>query len=87
MIDASRPKAAAEPVPAPRTGVGYSSGPIAYRAPQAPRLKNDNAMPAATIVDGVSASPNNPAETADPARKTPSVRRRPHTSISHAATP
>lgn len=49
-------------------------------------MKNDNAIPAATISVGVSASPNRPAAAAEPTRKLARVARRPHTSISHAAT-
>src|SRR5699024_9216043 len=86
MMEAIRPNAAAAPAPEPRVGVGYSSGPIAYSAPQAPRLKNDSAMPAAMMVAGVGARPNSPAATAEPRGKAASGARRPHTSMSQAAT-
>ena len=86
MIDASLPTPAAAPVPVPRSDVGYSSGPMAYSAPHAPRLKNDRAHPAAMIVPSVPATAKPSAERADPARNSARVRRRPMTSINQAAT-
>jgi len=49
-------------------------------------LKNDRAMPAAMTPPAPVAVPKKIAETAEPTRKTDSVARRPHTSMSHAAT-
>ena len=85
-IDAMRPTPAAHPVPVARSDVGYISGVTAYSAPQAPRLKNDSAIPAAMIGPGPFAVPKKTADTAEPTRNTERVARRPQTSISHAAT-
>src|SRR5690625_7604895 len=74
--EAMRPNPAAAPVPVPRTAVGYSSGPIAYSAPQAPRLKKLRAQPETMIIASVSARPKAVAATAEPARNTVSVQRR-----------
>src|SRR5690625_505911 len=84
-IEAIRPNAAALPDPVPRSGVGYSSGVTAYRAPQAPRLNAESVIPAAMIIPTESAWPNQIAATADPARNVASVGRRPHFSIRNAA--
>src|SRR5690625_1060927 len=69
-----------------RRAVGYSSGPIAYSAPQAPRLKKLRAQPETMIIASVSARPKAVAATAEPARNTVSVQRRPITSINQAET-
>ena len=86
MIDAMRPTPAAQPAPVARSEVGYVSGVTAYSAPHAPRLKNDSAIPAAMMPPAPVAVPNSTADAADPTRNTDSVVRRPHTSMSHAAT-
>ncbi len=85
-IEAMRPTPAAQPEPVARSEVGYISGVTAYSAPHAPRLKNDSAMPVAMIIPSPDAVPKSTADTAEPARKTDSVSRRPHTSMSQAAT-
>src|SRR5690606_25923996 len=85
-MEAIRPMPAAQPAPVPRVAVGYDSGVIAYSAPQAPRLKNDRASPKPMIAGSPGTVPKRTADTADPVRKTASVVRRPHTSMSHAAT-
>lgn len=85
-IDAMRPNPAAAPVPVPRRCVGYSSGPIAYSAPHAPRLKKLKAQPAAMICHSALLAPYSPAANAEPTRNVASVLRRPHFSMRNAET-